>query len=182
MILEIEPMDLGEDVRAIGLELVDGSDREPVRGADAAEVWGAVVPVLTGKEPSVLDFLSKAEHLRAFCKQKDLPFREITRGVTVITAPKPEILTKLFQNFSAETLGIRVGAETQSPDTALEGELASRGLDAYHADYPRYSLCGICDLENGSLVLLSGSLWATEIARRIRPALNGTNVKVQIAS
>jgi hypothetical protein len=182
MILEIEPMDLGEDVRAIGLELVDGSDREPVRGADAAEVWGAVVPVLTGKEPSALDFLSKADRLRAFCKQKDLPFREVSRAVTIVTAPKPEILTQLFQTFSAETLGIRVGADAQRPDTALEGELASRGLDAYHAAYPRYSFCGICDLENGSLVLLSASLWATEVARRIRPALNGTDVKIQIAS
>lgn len=182
MILEIEPMDLGEDVRAIGLELVDGPDREPVRGADAAEVWSAVLPVLAGKEPWVLDFLSKADRLRAFCKQKDLSFREVSRAVTIVTAPKPEILTQLFQTFSAETLGIRVGAETQHPDDPLERELASRGLDAYHAAYPRYSFCGICDLENGSLVLLSASLWATEAARRVRPALNDTNVKVQIAS
>lgn len=182
MILEIEPMDLGEDVRAIGLELVDGPDREPVRGADAAKVWSAVVPVLAGKESWVLDFLSKAERVRAFCEAKAIPYRQVSRAVTVVPAPKPEILIQLLQTFSAETLGIRVGGETQGPDTTLEGELASRGLDAYHAAYSRYSLCGICDLENGSLVLLSGSLWATEVARRVRPALNGTDVRVQIAS
>jgi len=182
MILEIEPMDLGEDVRAIGLELVDGPDREPVRGADAAEIWSAVLPVLAGKGPWVLDFLSKADRLRAFCQTKAIPSREVSRTVTVVTAPKPEILMQLFQTFSAESIGIRVRAEGQIPDTALEGELASRGLDAYHAAYPRYSFCGICDLENGSLVLLSAALWATEVARRIRPALNGTDVKIQIAS
>lgn len=182
MILEIEPMDLGEDVRAIGLELVDGPDREPVRGADAAEVWSAVLPVLAGKEPWVLDFLSKAERLRAFCHAKAIPFREVSRAVTVIVPPSPELLAHLFQSFAGETLGIRAGQETQRPDDLLEAELASRGLDAYHAAYPRYSFCGICDLENGSLVLLSASLWATEAARRVRPALNNTNVKVQIAS
>ncbi len=182
MILEIEPMDLGEDVRAIGLELVDGPDREPVRGPDAAEVWGAVLPVLAGKESWVLDFLSKADRLRAFCEAKNIPVREVSRAVTVLTPPSPEILVQLFQNFSAETLGVRAGSESQRPDASLESELASRGLDAYHSAYPRYSFCGICDLENASLVLLSASLWATEAARRIRPALSGTSVKVQIAS
>ena len=182
MILEIEPMDLGQDVRAIGLELVDGPDREPVRGEDAAQVWSAVLPMLAGKETWVLDFLSKADRLRAFCRAKSIPFREISRAVTVLTAPPPEILIQLFRNFANETLGLRAGNAVQTADAPLEGELASRGLDAYHASYPRYAFCGICDLENGSLVLLSNSLWATEASRRIRPALNGTDVKVQIAS
>ena len=36
-LLEIEPLDLGEDVRAMGLELTEADDnREPIRGADAA--------------------------------------------------------------------------------------------------------------------------------------------------
>ena len=181
MILEIEPMDLGEDVRAIGLELVDGPDREPVRGADAAEVWSAVLPVLAGKESWLLDFLSKADRLRAFCKAKNIPFREASRAVTVLTPPSPEILAQLLRTFGAETLGIRSGQEAQLSDDSLEADLAIRGLDAYHAAYARYAFCGIFDLENGSLVLLSTSLWATEAARRIRPALNGTSVKVQIA-
>lgn len=182
MILEIEPMDLGQDVRAIGLEIVDGPDREPVRGEDAAEVWSAILPVLAGKDPWVLDFLSKADRLRAFCNAKNIPFREISRALTLLTAPSPEFLGQLFRNFANETFGIRAGNAVQGPDASLEGELASRGLDAYHASYPRYTFCGICDLENGSLVLLSNSLWATELSRRIRPALNGTDVKIQIAS
>ena len=181
MILEIEPMDLGQDVRAISLDLVDGPDREPVRGEDAAEAWSAVLPVLAGKERWVLDFLSKADRLRAFCKAKSIPFREVSRAVTVLTLSSPEILAHLLQSLSTETLGIRVGNETQNPDAALEGELASRGLDAYHSAYARYSFCGICDLENGSLVLLSTSLWATEVARRIRPAVNNAGIQVQIA-
>ncbi|HEU5409759.1 MAG TPA: hypothetical protein VFU57_01965 [Candidatus Acidoferrales bacterium] len=181
MILEIEPMDLGQDVRAISLELVDGPDREPVRGADAAEVWSAILPALAGKDPWALDFLSKAERLRAFCKAKGIPFREVSRAFTVLTPPSPQALAELFRSFSSETAGIRAGSETQKPDAALEGELASRGLDAYHSAYPRYSFCGICDLENGSLVLLSTSLWATEVARRLRPAVNGAGIQIQIA-
>lgn len=182
MILEIEPMDLGEDVRAVGLELVDGPDREPVRGEAAAQVWSAVLPVLAGKQPWVLDFLSKSDRLRAFCNAKGVAFREISRAFTVLSPPAPEMLAQLLQTFDSETIGIRAGSETQQPDAALEGELARSGLDAYHSAYPRYSFCAICDLESGSLVLLSASLWATETARLIRPALNGKSVKVQIAS
>ena len=35
--LDIEPLDLGADVRAVGLELTEADEnREPVRGQDAA--------------------------------------------------------------------------------------------------------------------------------------------------
>ena len=38
--LEIEPLDLGPDVRAVGLELVEADEhREPVRGMDASRIW-----------------------------------------------------------------------------------------------------------------------------------------------
>ena len=43
-LLEIEPLDLGPDVRAMGLELVeDDENREPVRGPDAARIWSRVL-------------------------------------------------------------------------------------------------------------------------------------------
>ena len=38
-LLEVEPLDLGEDVKAVGLELIEPENREPVRGADAAGGW-----------------------------------------------------------------------------------------------------------------------------------------------
>jgi len=41
-------LDLGGEVRAVGLELVETENREPVRGKDAAEIWSAVFPALAG--------------------------------------------------------------------------------------------------------------------------------------
>jgi hypothetical protein len=44
MILEIEALNLGDDTRAIGLELVhSGVEREPIMGREAAAVWGRVL-------------------------------------------------------------------------------------------------------------------------------------------
>ena len=37
--LEIESIDLGADVRAVALELINPDDREPIVGGDAAEIW-----------------------------------------------------------------------------------------------------------------------------------------------
>ena len=43
-LLEIEPLDLGADVRAMGLELTEADEnREPIRGADAARIWSRVL-------------------------------------------------------------------------------------------------------------------------------------------
>jgi len=40
-ILDIEPLDLGADVKAVGLDLVeDDQNREPVRGEDALAIIG----------------------------------------------------------------------------------------------------------------------------------------------
>lgn len=64
----------------------------------------------------------------------------------------------------------------------LEGELARRGVDAYHTAFPNYVFCAICNFEDGSLVLLSEKLWASEVIRRVRPALEGQDVEVRLAS
>ena len=43
-LLDVEPLDLGSDVRAVGLELVEADEnREPVRGEDAAKIWSRVL-------------------------------------------------------------------------------------------------------------------------------------------
>ena len=44
-LLDVEPLDLGADVRAVGLELIEADEnREPVRGTDAARIWSSRPP------------------------------------------------------------------------------------------------------------------------------------------
>ena len=64
----------------------------------------------------------------------------------------------------------------QSPDAALEGALAKRGLDAYQAAYPRYTFCAICEPEDGWMTILSESLWPSEVIRRLRSAVQRFDV------
>ncbi|HLW83132.1 MAG TPA: hypothetical protein VKS20_13925 [Candidatus Acidoferrales bacterium] len=180
--LEVEPLDLGEDVRAVGLELVEGMDHEPVRGENAVQVWSAALPALAGKEPWSLDFFGHVDRVRDFCQAKAIDYREVSKRLIVIAAPPADSMQSLLGRFASETFGIRAGSRLPMQDHALESELARRGLDAYQAAYSDYFLCGICDFENGSLVVLSKGLWATEIARRVRPALTKMEVRVKIAS
>ena len=48
--LDVEPLDLGPGVKAVGLELVETENREPVRGKQASEIWSALLPALAGDE------------------------------------------------------------------------------------------------------------------------------------
>src|SRR5947209_20289201 len=41
--LDVQALDLGGEVKAVGLELVETENREPVRGKDGAEMWSAAV-------------------------------------------------------------------------------------------------------------------------------------------
>ena len=51
-LLDIEPLDLGADVRAVGLELVgSGRKSRTGRGADAARIWSRVLQATAGTEP-----------------------------------------------------------------------------------------------------------------------------------
>src|SRR5580693_2627368 len=145
ILLEIEPLDLGPDVRAIGLELTEADEnREPIRGADAARIWSRVLRATAANETWALD--------------------------------------SLIDRFQSETFGVRAGEKVATGDATLEGELARRGLDAYHTAFPIYVFCAICNFEDGSLVLLSEKLWASEVIRRVRPALEGQDVEVRLAS
>ena len=92
-------------------------------------------------------------------------------------------MESLLGRFEAETFGARAGALVASGaagDPALEGELARRGVDAYHPVFPNYFFCGVCGFEDGSLVLLSEKLWASEVIRRVRPAIKGLEVEVRL--
>src|ERR1700675_3291179 len=58
-LLEIEPLDLGADVRAMGLELTEADEnREPIRGTDAARIWSRVLRAVASPENWALDFFS----------------------------------------------------------------------------------------------------------------------------
>ena len=39
-VMEVEPLDLGADVKAVGLDLLEIESREPARGSDAARTVG----------------------------------------------------------------------------------------------------------------------------------------------
>jgi hypothetical protein len=180
-LLEVEPLNLGPDVKAIGLELVEpDADREPVRGESAARIWSRVLPAVAAKEPWGLDFFSHLDRVRGYCQPHGIPYREASVRSLVVPAPEPDALQGLFERFEAETFGARAGGPVASGDAMLEGELARRGVDAYHAAFPNYFFCAVCNFEDGSLVFLSKHLWASEVIRRIRPVLSDLEVEVQL--
>lgn len=182
-LLDIEPLDLGPDVRAVGLELVEADEnREPVRGSDAAHIWGRVLSAAAGKEPWVLDFFSHLDRVREYCQRHQIAFREASQRSLVVPAPDPAALDSLLDRFQNETFGVRAGGAVTSGDAPLEGELARRGVDAYHKSFPSYFFCAVCTFEDGSLVLLSEKLWASEVIRRVRPMLEGLHAEVRLPS
>lgn len=179
-LLEVEPLDLGADVQAVGLELVEANeDREPARGSEAARVWTRVLAALAGAEPWGLDFFSHLDRVRDYCQRRQIVWREAA-GRAIVVTPRSEALAGLLARFEGETFGARAGGPLPAADTPLENELARRGVDAYHAAFPNYFFCAVCDFEEGSLVLLTKQLWASEVIRRVRPAAADLRVEVRI--
>jgi hypothetical protein len=180
-LLEVEPLDLGADVRAVRLELVEPDEnREPVRGAEAARVWGRVLAALAGTEPWALDFFSHLDRVRDYCAHHHISWCEPAGRAIVVTPPEPETLAALFARFEGETFGARAGGTLAAGDAALENELARRGVDAYQPAFPNYFFCAVCDFEEGSLVVLSTRLWASEVIRRVRPVASDLCVEVRL--
>lgn len=176
--LDVQAMDLGTETKAVGLELIETESRKPVQGEEAAAIWAAVFPALANDEAWVLDFFSHLERVREYCKSHDIAFREAAGRCVVISQLDGEKLRGLLGRFAGETFGVRCGKAAQSPDPELEGELSQRGLDAYQAAYQRYTYCGISEPADGWLTLLSETLWASEIIRRVRPALKEFDVLI----
>ena len=176
--LDVQQLDLGEQTKAVGLELVETEDREPVRGREAAEMWAAIFPALAAQEHFSVDFFSHLERVRDFCKAHQIAFREAAERCLVILGPKQAKLQELFGRFAGETFGIRAGATVDSADPELEGDLSRRGLDAYQSAYSRYTFCAVCEPEDGWVTLLSETLWPSEVIRRLRPALQPFDVYI----
>jgi hypothetical protein len=176
--LDVEALDLGADVKAVGLELLETESREPVRGRDAALIWAAAFPALAANEFFVVDFFSHVERVREFCKLHDIHYREAAERCLVLPQPGEAQLAELFQRFEGETFGARAGGPAQDGDAELEKELSRRGLDSYQPAYARYAFCAICEPEDGWVTLLSRTLWPTEVIRRIRPAVQKFDVYI----
>ena len=180
--MDVEPLDLGPDVKAVNLDLVeDDENREPVRGEDAAAIWTRVLPAIAGDEKWALDFYSHLDRVEAYCADHAIDFREANNRSLIIPALDAEDLEPLLNRFQGETFGMRAGGKIDG-DAALENELAKRGADAYHKSYPNYFFCAICDFENGSLVVLSDKMVASEVVQRIRPVLQELEVEVRLPS
>jgi hypothetical protein len=176
--LDVQAMDLGSGIKAVGLELIETESREPLRGEEAASIWAAVIPALAGDETWVLDFFSHLDRVRDYCRQHEVEFREAANRCLVIRSPASEKLRGLVARFAGETFGLRCGAAAKEADATVESELSHRGLDAYQDAYTRYTFCAICEPDDGWVTLLSTSLWPTEIIRRARPALQPFDVHI----
>jgi len=174
--LDVQGLDLGNEVKAVGLELVETENHEPVRGNEGAQIWSEIFPALAGSEAFNVDFFSHLDRVREFCKARRFEWREAAERCLVMEQPSTEQLRQLFARFEGETFGIRAGNAAQGADAALEGELSKRGLDAYQVAYARYTFCAICEPEDGWVTLLSETLWPSEIIRRLRPAVQRFDV------
>ncbi|MGH9726061.1 MAG: hypothetical protein ACRD41_13430, partial [Candidatus Acidiferrales bacterium] len=122
------------------------------------------------------------DHVRDYSRRHGIALREASQRSVVIPALEQPVLEALFERFQGETFGARAGARAAASDAALERELARRGVDAYHTAFTNYYFCSICGFEDGSLVLLSEKLWASEVIRRVRPELEGLEVEVRLPS
>ena len=176
--LDVQAMDLGSDINAVGLELIGTESREPVRGEEAASIWAAVFPALAGDETWVLDFFSHLDRVRDYCKNHEVEFREAANRCLVIPQLPTEKLRELVARFAGETFGFRCGAAAKEGDVTVESELSRRGLDAYQEAYTRYTFCAICEPDDGWVTMLSQTLWPSEIIRRARPALQPFDVHI----
>jgi len=125
LLLDVEPLDLGPDVRAVGLELVEADEnREPVRGPDAARIWSRILRAVPAAEPWGLDFFSHLDRIRDFCERNRIAFRDASQRSLVISAPEPPALESLLDRFRAEPSAPAPGGRSSPETLPLEGDLA----------------------------------------------------------
>lgn len=180
--LEVESLDLGPDVKAIGLELVYVVDGEPVKGRDGAQIWAQVLTAIAATEKWAFDFFAHIERVIEYCERHGVAWREAGSRCIVVSPPEGDALALLIERLEGETFGVRAGGSIggPEPDAALEGALSRKGVDGYHAEYANYFFCGVCDFENGFLTLLTEKLWASEVIRRLRPVVKDLGVETHL--
>ena len=146
-LLDVEPLDLGADVRAVGLELVEADEnREPVRGPAAAKIWSRVLTATAATTPWALDFFSHLDRVTEYCQRHEIEYPRSEPSLDlVIPAPELSVLEPLLDRFQNETFGARAGDLVAAGDPEVEGDLAKRGVDAYHSAFPKYFFCAICN-------------------------------------
>jgi hypothetical protein len=174
--MDVETLDLGKEIQAVGLELLETENREPVRGKDAAGIWAAAIPALANNDSFSLDFFAHVDRVKEFCNMNDIHYREAAERCIVLRAPDGTQLQQLFERFEGETFGVRAGTLIDGPDAELEKELSRRGLDSYQKAYEKYSFCAVCEPEDGWVTMLSKTLWPSEVIRRLRPAVERFDV------
>lgn len=135
-------------------------------------------PALAGEEYYTVDFFSHIDRVLEFCRARKIEFREAGARCVVLPTPTQGQLFQIFERFEGETFGIRAGTAAETPDAALEGDLSKRGVDAYQTAYDRYLFCAVCEPEDGWVTLLSATLWASEVIRRIRPAVQPFDIYI----
>ena len=177
LLLEVRTLDLGEDVRAVGLELRAEQD-VPANGAEGAAVWARVLPGLAGDEAWGIDFFSHLNRVREFCARHGIATSEEPGRAVVIPEPGRDQIEELIARFEGETFGARAGEALDDGDAEVERDLVHRGLDAYHRAYGRYLYCAVCEFAEGSLVVLSERLGAGDVLARVKAALEGIEVEV----
>src|SRR5262249_49365794 len=94
--LDVQALDLGNDVKGVGLELVETESREPVRGKEAAEIWSEIFPALAGNDAYVVDFFSHVDRVREFSKMRKIAWREAAERCIVIPSPSASELRQLL--------------------------------------------------------------------------------------
>jgi hypothetical protein len=176
--LDVQAMDLGPGVKAVGLELIETESREPLRGSQASAIWAPALIALAAKETYIVDFFSHLNLVRQFCASHGIAIREAASRCLVIPKPSAELLRMLLERFEAETFGLRIGPAAANADEELEKDLSRRGLDAYQPAYSRYTCCAVCEPADGWVTLLSDTLWPSEIIRRLRPSLQPFDVYI----
>ena len=82
--LDVQELQLGANIKAVGMELLETESREPLRGPEAAKIWAAGIPALANREPFVLDFFSHLERVREFCAMHSIVFREAASRCLVV--------------------------------------------------------------------------------------------------
>ena len=177
-VLDVEPLDLGPDVRAIGLELVEADEnREPVRGSEAAAIWSRVLRATARNEPWVLDFFSHIDRVREFCDSHQIAYREANQRLIVIPAPEAASLDILFDRFQRETFGARAGSQVKPSRRTVTRHWkanwhgAAWMLITTHSRSTSSALSA--RLRTAHWSCLSEKLWASEVIRRVRPDSRG---------